>query len=38
MEFKKTYVSDVVIKSKYTKQPKLNETNDFFEFGINYYF
>ena len=25
------------LSAKDTKQPKLNETNDLFEFGVNYY-
>jgi dTDP-4-dehydrorhamnose 3,5-epimerase len=29
---------ELKLSVKDTKQPKLNETNDLFEFGINYYF
>ena len=28
---------ELILSEKDTKQPKLNETNDLFEFGVNYY-
>ena len=28
---------ELILSAKDTKQPKLNETNDLFEFGVNYY-
>ena len=34
---KKKKKEELNLSAKDTKQPKLNETNDLFEFGVNYY-